>query len=168
MPQGSPIHLTVVNPDGGQVLDNPVFGEGLDSNGNLSPNQDGAHEGQAAWFNQGTRVTHPPGYPGSAIIAGHATKHGGVFHDLPAVKVGAIITVRYTSGDEVKFIVMSVVQDLKTAVTDSNTDLGRDIWGEAKTTNLWLLACDLTTDLVNGHRLGNVVVKSTLLSMTSS
>jgi hypothetical protein len=162
-PQGLPVHIAVVNPDGKLIIDADMFGEGLDPLGNLNPGYDGTHEGQAAWFNEGSRVTHPPGFPGSAIIAGHATTHGGVFNALSAVTTGAIIVVRYSSGDEVKFIVTKVVLDLKTDVTNIDTPLGREIWGESSTTVAWLIACDLTTQLVNGHRLGNVVVQGILL-----
>jgi len=162
-PQGLPVHLAVVNPDGKLIIDADMFGEGLDPLGNLNPGYDGTHEGQAAWFNEGSRVTHPPGFPGSAIVAGHASTHGGVFHALPTVTTGAIITIRYSSGDEVKFIVTKVVLDLKTDVTNIDTPLGREIWGDSNTTVAWLIACDLTTMNVNGHRLGNVVVQGILL-----
>jgi len=163
LPRGTPSSLQVVNPDGTSVIAVDLFREGLDAKGLLNPNQDKGHEGQAAWFNAGTRATHPPGFPGSAVIAGHATKHGGAFHNLALVKVGAVITVVYSTGDRVKFTVTEFLQDLKTEVTDMKTDLGKRIWGMTGATVVWLISCDLGTDSVNGHRLGNIVIRGSEL-----
>lgn len=162
VPQGLPTHLTVVNPDGGVVIDANMIGEGFDSNGDVNPNQTPGSDGLASWVNEGSRSLTPPGHPGSAIIAGHASTHGGVFGNLPATQVGAVITVRYSTGDEVKFVARRVIKDLKTAVTDVDTTLGRQIWGDAAETLTWLITCNTATELVDGHYLGNVVVEAAL------
>ena len=163
-PAGSPAHITAVKVDGRVVFDVDMVDIGLDANGELNPNV----PGKPAWFNSGVRAEYPPGYPGVSIVAGHASTKGGVFHNLPGLEPGDTVVVRYSSGDEVHFVANWKGLDLKHALTDTTTPLGAEIWDEnrlAACRITWLITCDLTTRLVNGHRLGNVAVRLAFVSI---
>jgi|GEM_PF-3155081 len=164
IPSGSPVHIAAVKVDGTVVFDVDMVSIGLDANDELNPTV----PGKPAWFNAGVRNEYPPGYPGVSVIAGHASTKGGVFHNLPSLEPGDSVTVRYSSGDEIHFVVTRQEPDLKTALTDTTTPLGAEIWDENRLEECrvtWLITCDLNTDLVNGHRLGNVAVRLGFVSI---
>jgi len=143
---------------GSPIIQAGVYGTGLNSENILNPTEFNL----AAWFNPGTRAEHPPGFMGTSVVAGHATTHGGVFNRLAEVHEGNLVTIGYDSGDVVSFYVDQIARDPKTALTDVSTDLGAQIWDPKRLQPCaitWLITCDTSTELVNGHRTGNVAVR---------
>lgn len=167
-PSGDPVHITAIKPDGSVVFDMAMYGEGLDAEGNLNPTQ----TDMVAWFNPDVRAEYPPGYPGSSVVAGHASTHGGAFRDLPALAQGDAVAIRYSSGDVVQFVVDRSATDLKSGLTDISTPLGAEIWDvdrQQMCRIVWLITCDLNTSQdAAGHRLGNVAVRLAFVGVANA
>lgn len=122
----------------------------LDHDGILAP-----PPGVAGWYAE--KGWPKPGYPGASIIAGHInTLRLGpdTFARLPEVRPGDLITVRYSSGDEVRFRV-----DRSAAVPKKQTPKDDSIWDAGNPRPLLrLITCDPTTPVRSGHYVGNWVV----------
>jgi hypothetical protein len=148
---------------GPETIGGPV-GLKRDSRGNLvtrlglpvlEPPSDtvGWYHEQGAW--------PKPGFPGPSVLVAHISHQGepGPFFALAKIKgvqsgvqKGDQVTVTYTSGDKVSFIITLVDRPEKVELP------GGKIWNKTQKPVLRLITCDPTTPFVNGHYLGNVLV----------
>ena len=135
---------------GKELVDAELIPAGLDDDGILAP-----PAGVAGWYDE--KGWPKPGFPGAAILAGHINtrKYGpDTFARLPEVRPGAVVTVRYSSGDEVEFVVTR-----SKAVAKSRTPKDDTIWDAGNPRPLLrLITCDPTTPVKGGHYVGNWVV----------
>ena len=150
LPKGHPRDVVVTSRDGVRLVDAGLIGAGLDDRGILAP-----PAGVAGWYDE--KGWPKPGFPGAAILAGHInTRATGpdTFARLPEVRPGARVTVRYSSGDEVEFVVTR-----SKAVPKKQTPKDDSIWdAENPRPLLRLITCDPTTPVRGGHYVGNWVV----------
>jgi hypothetical protein len=149
-PTGSPEHVVVTSASGTRLVDARLVPTGLDPRGVLAP-----PAGVAGWYDE--PGWPEPGWPGAAILAGHInTRRNGpdTFARLPEVGRGAVVTVGYSSGDEVDFVVTR-----SKAVPKTQTPRDDTIWDAANPRPLLrLITCDPTTPIRGGHYQGNWVV----------
>ncbi|HZB66078.1 MAG TPA: class F sortase [Ornithinibacter sp.] len=135
---------------GDKLVNAALVPTGLDTHGILAP-----PPGVAGWYDE--RGWPKPGFPGASILAGHInTRRNGpdTFAHLPQVRAGAVVTVRYSSGDEVDFVVTRSAPVPKTQVPKDDS-----IWDAANRRPLLrLITCDPTTPVKGGHYVGNWVV----------
>ncbi len=135
---------------GDELVDAPLIPAGLDDEGILAP-----PAGVAGWYDE--KGWPKPGFPGASILAGHINtrKYGpDTFARLPEVRPGAVITVRYSSGDEVEFVATR-----SKAVPKKQTPKDDSIWDAGNPRPLLrLITCDPTTPIKGGHYVGNWVV----------
>lgn len=142
--------MVVTNVHGAELVDAPLVRTRLDNQGVLAP-----PAGVVGWYAE--RGWPQPGFPGAAILVGHInTRRKGpdTFARLPTVRAGAVVTVRYSSGDEVDFVVVR-----SEAVPKTQTPKDNSIWdAENRLPLLRLITCDPTTPIRGGHYVGNWVV----------
>lgn len=149
-PKGEPTRVVVMSARGDKLVNAALVPTALDTHGVLAP-----PPGVAGWYNE--RGWPKPGFPGASILAGHInTRRNGpdTFAHLPQVRAGAVVTVRYTSGDEVDFVVTRSAPVPKKQVPKDDS-----IWDAAnRRPVLRLITCDPTTPVKGGHYVGNWVV----------
>ena len=149
-PTGEPERVVVTSLGGKELVDAELVPAGLDDEGILAP-----PPGVAGWYDE--KGWPKPGFPGAAILAGHInTRRYGpdTFARLPEVRPGAVVAVRYSSGDEVEFVVTR-----SKAVPKSRTPKDDTIWDAGNPRPLLrLITCDPTTPVEGGHYVGNWVV----------
>ena len=109
--------------------------------------------GVVNWVNDPRLVGAKPGFPGSAMLAGHISQAGkpGPFYGLTQTQLGDTVTVAYDSGDRVTGPVEDILRPEK-------LDLPVEKIRSGDKPVLWLVTCDPSTPFVNGHYLGNVLV----------
>ncbi|HET6968672.1 MAG TPA: class F sortase [Ornithinibacter sp.] len=150
LPTGSPRRVVVTSLGGDELVDAKLIPAGLDDEGILAP-----PPGVAGWYDE--HGWPAPGFPGASILAGHINtrKYGpDTFARLPEVRPGAVVTVRYSSGDEVEFVVTR-----SKAVPKKQTPKDDSIWdADNPRPLLRLITCDPTTPVKGGHYVGNWVV----------
>ena len=149
-PSGEPERVLVRSRRGDELVDAALVRTGLDDQGVLAP-----APGVAGWYDEAGWPK--PGFPGASILAGHInTRRNGpdTFAHLPEVRPGAVVTVRYSSGDEVDFVVTR-----SKAVPKTQTPKDDSIWDAGNPRPLLrLITCDPTTPVKGGHYVGNWVV----------
>lgn len=108
------------------------------------------------WYDDGPT----PGQVGSSVILGHVDSYVGVgtFFYLKDLKAGNLINVRLADGVVTHFVVVKVVQYLKTAFPDQL------VYGSHGNQELQLVTCGGTFDHETGHYESNVVVFTRLVS----
>ena len=150
LPSGAPKRVVVTGLGGEELVDAELIPAGLDDEGILAP-----PPGVAGWYDE--EGWPAPGFPGTSILAGHINtrKYGpDTFARLPEVRPGSVVTVRYSSGDEVEFVVTR-----SKAVPKAQTPKDDSIWDADNPRRLLrLITCDPTTPVKGGHYVGNWVV----------
>jgi sortase (surface protein transpeptidase) len=113
---------------------------------------------QAGWY----RLGPSPGQLGSAVILGHVDSYQGpaVFFKLRSVVAGDLIGVNLADGAKAQFKVTSVSTYLKSNFPD------QAVYGPHGFSELQLVTCGGTFDTQTGHYLSNIVVYSSLVSLT--
>lgn len=111
-----------------------------------------------SWYRYGPT----PGEIGSAVILGHVDSHTGpgVFFALKTLKANVLITVTLADGIVARFAVVKVVQYSKSNFPD------RLVYGSHGQRLLNLVTCGGAFDRQTGHYESNVVVFSTLASVS--
>lgn len=109
--------------------------------------------GQTIWYTGSPQ----PGVPGISILVGHV-EFGApdTFWRLNEVPAGALVTIRYSNGTSLRFVVTHVRSELKTAAENDP-----EIWGASKSPKLVLVTCDKNSLVVNHHHLNNFLVFAT-------
>ena len=152
-PQGDPKRVVVTSSGGRELVDARLVPSRLDDHGILAP-----PPGVAGWYAE--KGWPEPGYPGASVLAGHInTRRNGpdTFARLPEVRPGDLVTVTYSSGDQVRFVV-----DRSAAVPKKQTPKDDTIWDAGNPRPLLrLITCDPTTPVKGGHYVGNWVVWAT-------
>jgi hypothetical protein len=130
---------------------------GLNSNGTVQVPTDIQ---QAGWY----RLGPSPGQFGSAVILGHVDSYLGpaVFFKLSALVAGDQVEVALADGVRATFVVNTVVMYSKASFPTSL------VYASHGYQALQLVTCGGTFDPETGHYLSNVVVYTSLLSMTPS
>jgi hypothetical protein len=150
LPRGTPSRVLVTTPRADPLVDATIVPTRLDSSGILAP-----PPGVVGWYDE--PGWPKPGFPGASILAGHInTRRYGpdTFARLPEVRRGALIKVRYSSGDEVEFVVTR-----SAAVSKVQTPQDDTIWDAGNPRPLLrLITCDPATPVEDGHFVGNWVV----------
>lgn len=143
---GTPARISV--PSVG--INESVMPDGLNNQGDLEP-----PPGQVIWYNH----TPLPGSVGSSLIAGHDEWSGpSSFWNLDEVPAGQAIFVTYTSGQTLKFVVVSGKSELKTNVQNDAS-----IWAShVDFPQLVVITCDKHSPVVDHHHLSNYIVYTTL------
>jgi hypothetical protein len=113
---------------------------------------------QPGWY----RLGPSPGQDGSAVILGHVDSYQGpaVFFKLRSLVAGDLVDVSLADGVSAQFKVTSVAQYLKTDFPDQLVYAGQ---GQSA---LQLVTCGGTFDAQTGHYLSNIVVYTSLVSLT--
>jgi Sortase domain len=137
------------------ALDVSLSTLGLNLNGTVSVPTDIQQPG---WY----RLGPSPGQDGSAVILGHVDSYQGpaVFFKLRSLVAGDLVDVTLADGVAAQFKVTDVVQYLKTSFPDQLVYAGH---GQS---TLQLVTCGGTFDAKTGHYLSNVVVYSSLVTLT--
>ncbi len=113
---------------------------------------------QPGWFGLGPS----PGQIGSAVILGHVDSYQGpaVFYQLRTLIAGNQINVSLADGVTAQFEVTSLVMYPKASFPD------RQVYGSHGSSELQLVTCGGVFDGQTGHYLSNVVVYSSLVSVS--
>jgi sortase (surface protein transpeptidase) len=113
---------------------------------------------QPGWY----RLGPSPGQDGSAVILGHVDSYQGpaVFFNLRSLVAGDLVAVSLADGVSAQFEVTSVVMYLKTGFPDQQVYAGHGY------SALQLVTCGGTFDARTGHYLSNVVVYTSLVTLT--
>ena len=147
-PAGSPTRVQVSS-SGRMIIDASLQPTMLDADKVLAP-----PFGTAGWYAE--PGWPKPGFAGASILVGHIN-HGSnpdVFWNLPQVNLGDIITVSYSSGEQVKFLITRSEAASKKGVPQDDS-----IWDyDNPNPVLRLITCDPQTTLNAGHYSGNWVV----------
>lgn len=147
-PAGDPTRVQVTS-GGRSIVDASLQPTMLDSDNVLAP-----PFGTAGWYAE--PGWPKPGYEGASILVGHIN-HGSnpdVFWNLPRVELGDIVTVTYSSGEQVKFSITRSEPASKEGVPQDDS-----IWDHDNPEPvLRLITCDPGTPLSGGHYEGNWVV----------
>jgi sortase family protein len=114
---------------------------------------------QPGWFDLGPT----PGQLGSAVILGHVDSYQGegIFFNLRELQGGDRVHVSLADGAVATFVVTSVVQYAKAQFP------AQEVYRSHGTSALQLVTCGGTFDTQTGHYLSNVVVYSSLVSVTA-
>lgn len=147
-PTGSPVRVYVFDSSGTTIVNASLQAAYLDSRSVLAP-----PPGIAGWYAE--RGWVQPGRPGTSVLVGHVSWNGvpDTFYNLPKVSAGDKVIVRYSSGDQVQFVITASRGESKTAVPKDNS-----IWGATSGPSLRLITCDPRTPMRGGHFEGNWVV----------
>lgn len=147
-PAGSPTRVQVTS-GGRSIVDATLQATLLDSENVLAP-----PFGTAGWYAE--PGWPKPGFDGASILVGHIN-HGSnpdVFWNLPRVDIGDVVTVSYSSGEQVKFEITRSEPATKQGVPQDDS-----IWDyDNPDPVLRLITCDPQTSFSNGHYDGNWVV----------
>lgn len=147
-PAGNPTRVQVTS-GGRSIVDATLQATTLDSENVLAP-----PFGTAGWYAE--PGWPKPGFQGASILVGHIN-HGSnpdVFWNLPRVEVGDVVTVTYSSGEQVKFEITRSEPASKEGVPQDDS-----IWDyDNPDPVLRLITCDPQTSFSNGHYDGNWVV----------
>ncbi len=147
-PAGKPTRVQVVS-SGRAIVDASLQATLLDADKVLAP-----PFGTAGWYAE--PGWPKPGYDGASILVGHIN-HGSnpdVFWNLPQVLIGDVVTVTYSSGEQVKFRITRSEPASKQGVPQDDS-----IWDHDNPDPvLRLITCDPQTPLQDGHFQGNWVV----------
>jgi hypothetical protein len=147
-PAGKPTRVQVVS-SGRAIVDASLQATLLDAEKVLAP-----PFGTAGWYAE--PGWPKPGYDGASILVGHIN-HGSnpdVFWNLPQVLIGDVVTVTYSSGEQVKFRITRSEPASKQGVPQDDS-----IWDHDNPDPvLRLITCDPQTPLQDGHFQGNWVV----------
>ncbi len=147
-PDGSPSRV-LVDSGGEELVDANLQATQLDSENVLAP-----PFGTAGWYAE--PGWPKPGFAGASILVGHIN-HGSnpdVFWNLPKASAGDVVTVEYTSGEQVKFRVTRSEAASKSGVPDDDS-----IWDyDNPDPVLRMITCDPQTSFEDGHYEGNWVV----------
>lgn len=147
-PDGSPSRV-LVDSGGEELVDASLQATQLDSDNVLAP-----PFGTAGWYAE--PGWPKPGFNGASILVGHIN-HGGnpdVFWNLPKASAGDVVTVKYTSGEQVKFRITRSEAASKSGVPDDAS-----IWDyDNPDPVLRMITCDPQTTFEDGHYEGNWVV----------
>jgi sortase (surface protein transpeptidase) len=113
---------------------------------------------QPGWYGLGPS----PGQDGSAVILGHVDSYQGpaVFFNLRSLVAGDVVDVSLADGVSAQFKVTSVAMYLKTGFPDQQVYAGHGY------SALQLVTCGGTFDAQTGHYLSNVVVYTSLVTLT--
>ena len=113
---------------------------------------------QPGWY----RLGPSPGQDGSAVILGHVDSYQGpaVFFKLRSLVAGDLVDVSLADGVSAQFKVTYVAQYLKASFPDQLVYSGH---GQS---TLQLVTCGGTFDPQTGHYLSNIVVYTSLLTLT--
>jgi len=113
---------------------------------------------QPGWY----RLGPSPGQDGSAVILGHVDSYRGpaVFFKLRSLVAGDLVDVTLADGVSAQFKVTSVAQYLKTSFPDQL------VYGGQGQSTLQLVTCGGTFDSRTGHYLSNIVVYTSLVTLT--
>lgn len=130
---------------------------GLNSDGTVEVPSDIQEPG---WF----RLGPSPGQIGSAVILGHVDSYQGpaVFFQLRTLQSGDRVDVLLADGVMTHFVVTSVVMYPKTQFPD------QQVYGSHGYSALQLVTCGGTFDNQTGHYLSNVVVYTSLVTISPS
>jgi sortase (surface protein transpeptidase) len=103
-----------------------------------------------------------PGQDGSAVILGHVDSYQGpaVFYKLRSLVAGDLVDVSLADGVSAQFKVTNVAQYLKSSFPDQLVYAGH---GQS---TLQLVTCGGAFDSQTGHYLSNIVVYTTLVTLT--
>lgn len=147
-PAGNPTRVQVTS-GGRSIVDATLQATKLDSENVLAP-----PFGTAGWYAE--PGWPKPGFDGASILVGHIN-HGSnpdVFWNLPRVDIGDVVTVSYSSGEQVKFEITRSEPATKDGVPQDDS-----IWDyDNPDPVLRLITCDPQTSFSNGHYDGNWVV----------
>lgn len=147
-PTGNPTRVQVTS-GGRSIVDATLQATLLDSEDVLAP-----PFGTAGWYAE--PGWPKPGFDGASILVGHIN-HGSnpdVFWNLPRVNIGDVVTVSYSSGEQVKFEITRSEAATKQGVPQDDS-----IWDHDNPDPvLRLITCDPQTSFSNGHYDGNWVV----------
>lgn len=157
LPRGEPTRVTVADVSGNVLIDVPLVGTGLDSNGDLVPPIE-----MAGWYNESDWAMQKPGVLGPSVIAGHVSGRNsteGIFYNLDRTRPGDGVKVTYDSGDVIEFLVTKSEAVDKDVVTDGRSEAWKSVFepGEDQA-YLSVFTCDYNTTWNNGHYSGNWVV----------
>jgi sortase (surface protein transpeptidase) len=113
---------------------------------------------QPGWY----RLGPSPGQDGSAVILGHVDSYQGpaVFYKLRSLVAGDLVDVSLADGVSAQFKVTNVAQYLKSSFPDQLVYAGH---GQS---TLQLVTCGGAFDSQTGHYLSNIVVYTTLVTLT--
>lgn len=113
---------------------------------------------QPGWY----RLGPSPGQDGSAVILGHVDSYQGpaVFFNLRSLVAGDMVDVNLADGASAQFKVTSVVMYLKTGFPDEQ------VYAAHGYSALQLVTCGGTFDSQTGHYLSNIVVYTSLVTLT--
>ena len=113
---------------------------------------------QPGWY----RLGPTPGQDGSAVILGHVDSYRGpaVFFKLRSLVAGDLVDVTLADGVSAQFKVTSVAQYTKTSFPDQL------VYGGHGQSTLQLVTCGGTFDSRTGHYLSNMVVYTSLVTLT--
>lgn len=113
---------------------------------------------EPGWY----RLGPSPGEVGSAVILGHVDSYQGpaVFFQLRSLQAGDQVEVSLADGMDANFVVTAVVMYPKDQFPD------QQVYGSHGYSALQLVTCGGTFDAQTGHYLSNVVVYSSLVSVT--
>lgn len=113
---------------------------------------------QPGWY----RLGPSPGQDGSAVILGHVDSYQGpaVFFKLRSLVAGDLVDVSLADGVTAQFKVTSVAQYRKTGFPDQL------VYGGHGQSALQLVTCGGTFDAQTGHYLSNIVVYTSLVTLT--
>lgn len=147
-PAGNPTRVQVTS-GGRSIVDATLQATTLDSENVLAP-----PFGTAGWYAE--PGWPKPGFQGASILVGHIN-HGSnpdVFWNLPRVDIGDVVTVSYSSGEQVEFEITRSEPATKEGVPQDDS-----IWDHDNPDPvLRLITCDPQTSFSNGHYDGNWVV----------
>jgi sortase (surface protein transpeptidase) len=113
---------------------------------------------QPGWY----RLGPSPGQVGSAVILGHVDSYQGpaAFFKLRLLVPGDLIDVTLADGVTAQFKITSVTEYPKEAFPD------QAVYGSHGYSGLQLVTCSGVFDSQTGHYLSNIVVFSTLVTLT--
>lgn len=145
------------------TLQIPAIGLSIPLGTSLGLNADGTVQVptttlQPGWF----RLGPTPGQVGSAVILGHVDNHlgPGVFFQLRTLAAGDRIYVGLTDGTTAQFTVDSVAMYVKQQFP------AQRVYGSQGSSELQLVTCGGVFDHQTGSYLSNIVVYSSLSSVT--
>jgi sortase (surface protein transpeptidase) len=130
----------------------------------LGLNPDGTVEVPSSYQVPGWYQLGPsPGQPGAAVILGHVDSVAGpgAFFNLGALRPGDLVEVRLADGMTARFAVDAIASYLKSAFPD------RAVYARPGGSTLQLVTCTGQFDSATRHYLSNLVVYTSLTSLTS-
>jgi hypothetical protein len=167
--EGAPLSISIEHSDGTVYISSALGAIGLNSLGEIDP-----PDARPVWFNEATRVLHPPGCPGielsggitsaTSVIVGHVSKYGGVFHNLQTeARKGDVVTIRYRYGVEVRFVGDELITADKSEIADPNSAIGQLVFNSLNPLpNISVCTCNPGTPFSAGHYEGGFCLLATI------